>query len=239
MKDDISAVGPTLKVVYEGDTVKVDASASMIDNENGGNAALEKPTKINTTTNIQGVVTRNGESSIVKLDVLSSSVDAEASSGLKSSLTAKINWDKSIGDFGLGLGLNYITRESYAGTFLSDRNTPKSDQGLSATLKWALPFNISLTGGISYSQLADIEYEMKNDSGSIVIPSTASLLAYNLLVSAPVFGTYGGIDAAYRYSDRSISPGEGPDEATKVALLKSFWSQNTTTSFKVTLKYPF
>jgi hypothetical protein len=239
-KKEISKEGPSIKVAGEGDLIKMDVSFSSIETQNKANAELEKPTKLDSTNTIVGSLTRNGDSSVVKIEGSSAEVASLSKSGLKATTNGKINWDKSIGDFGLGIGGLYTSRTTYAESILSpDGQTARGEQGGSATLKWSLDFGLTLTGGVTYIMFTDLDYSTGADETFEVFPSNGTATTYSLLASAPIFGSYGGVEASYRYIDRVISPPDEASDETKAAILKKFWSQVTTTSVKLTLKYPF
>jgi tetratricopeptide (TPR) repeat protein len=235
-KKDISDSGPTGKVTFEADSIKVDTVMSMIDTNDAGQSLLGKTTKIKSVTTMQGVLTRSGESSVTKIDVTSAETKSELETGIKSSLVAKLNWDKTFNDFGLGLGGLFASKSPYENSVI-EKQFPKSEQSALVTLKYQFPFNIGSTAGLSYTQFDGLEY-LAAGPPPVVYSTAGTAISYNLLLNLPIFGSYGGIDVSYRYTDRKITPSDDVPAATQLAILKALWSQKTTTSLKLTLKYP-
>lgn len=236
-KKDYSVVGPTIKATIEGDTLKLTTTVSMFDTDDQSNVGTATPSHIKTETTIQAGLTRNGDSSVSKLDVTSTEIKQESQAGTKSVLSVKANWDKTLNDFSLGLGGSYAARSAYEGSLLSNSQSARGEKGASATLAWSGPFGIVLTLGLNYGILDNLEYKATVDGQTTIIPSSGTSKSYSILASLPIFGSFGGLDLSYRYIDRTITPG-AEDEATNVSILKNFWNQSTTTSVKFTARYP-
>lgn len=239
LEKDRSVSGPTGKVSIEGDRLRLDASYSSLTTDDQANLLLEKPlpTHVKTDDTIQVVFTRNGNSSVAKLDVSSVTSQPESKSGLQSALLGKASVDKTFGEFNLGVGGIYNSRTTFEKTILTDPAAPRLEQGATANLVWSGTFGIIMTFGLAYTLFDDLEFKASDEEGTIY-PSSGTVTTYSLLASLPIFGTYGGVDFAYRYSDRKITPPEGADEAIQLSILTGFWSQRTATSIKFTAKYP-
>jgi hypothetical protein len=230
--------GPKGKITIEVDRVKVDGIVSVINEENKALALLDADTKVKTDQTLQGIVSVTGDDSLTKLDVSSIQTESVSEKGTKSVMLGKATWDKPIADFNLGLGLNYASRTPYENSLLTLVQSAGSERGVSANLGWSGFFGISITGGFSYTLLEKLDYLSKSEDKTELISSNGDSISYSLIGSIPIFGAFGGLDLSYRYTDRKIDPPGELDPATQIAILKNFWSQTTSTSVKLSVRFP-
>ncbi len=231
-KKDYVVRGPSLKIIGNTGSFKGNASFTMLSTENAGKKTDDK-------TTIAGSVTYSGDPMLFRVDVSSLTVNAVSKTGLQSSMTGTVSIERPVWDLTLSLDANIYSRSPYEGSVLSGPTRGKSEQEAVVSLEWPLSFGLNLTGSFGYSMFSDMEYAVKAGEEQTIFPLSGDTMSYSLLVSAPIFGTYGGVDMALRMSDRKLNIAEDIAPETQVAMLKSLWSQSTTSSVKVTLKYPF
>lgn len=239
-KKEKAVSGPNAKAVIDGDLFKFELGFSMYDS---ANAALESP-KVQTATTTYGTITRNGESSVTNLKGAYIQTDAVSKAGEKTRTSADLTWDKNWDDLTLGLLAGYVSKTVYPESVISDStagvvmDAARSLISGGGTLKWTLGFGLAMTGSFKHTEFSDYDTKIpaaNKTSEPLFIASSGSINAFGLSGAVSI-GPYVSVEAAYNYTDRKVNPG---DEANAQTILKEACSQQTETSMKLGIRYPF
>ncbi len=239
-KKEKTVSGPNAKAVIDGDLFKFELGFSMYDS---ANAALESP-KVQTATTTYGTITRNGESSVTNLKGAYIQTDAVSKTGEQTRMSADLTWDKNWDDLTLGLLAGYVSKTVYPESVISDStagvvmDAARSLISAGGNLKWTLGFGLAMTGSFKHTEFSDYDTKISGADATaepLFIASSGSINAFGLSGAVSI-GPYVTAEAAYNYTDRKINPG---DEANAQTILKEACSQQTETSMKLGIRYPF